>query len=65
MDDGGCGCLLGLIFSALVIFILYKIGGWVLSTFGIVGLVIYIVVLLNGAGRNKDFDEDDNDDNTY
>ena len=46
-DDGGCcSIIFGLVFFGIGIYVLYAIGGWVLSTFGIVGLIIYILLFI-------------------
>jgi hypothetical protein len=48
--DEGCGAMIFyLVVIVVVVWILYAVGGWVLSTFGIVGLVIFILLIAGGS----------------
>jgi hypothetical protein len=41
------GALVLLALGAFFLWVLYLLGGWILSTFGMVGLVVFVVLILS------------------
>jgi hypothetical protein len=40
------GVLVLLALGVFFLWVLYLLGGWVLSTFGVVGLIIFLIIIL-------------------
>jgi hypothetical protein len=41
------GVLVWLALGVFFLWVLYLLGGWILSTFGMVGLVVFVVLILS------------------